>query len=162
MSPETWESFFLGEVGAAAALGGLLFVAVSINVAKIIDVPGLADRALQALLILLSLLTIAALMLMPEQSMLAMGIEVIVVTAVTMVVGTLLGLRGLRQSEAAHRSHFVWSIISFEIVFLVSLLGGIIVLAGNPAGLYWLAIGMCLGFIKAVSDAWIFLVEINR
>jgi len=162
VSPETWESFFLGEVGAAAALGGLLFVAVSINVAKIIEVPGLADRALQSLLILLSLLTIAALMLLPQQSPLAMGIETVAVVAVTMVGGTLLGFRGLRRSEAAHRGHFVWSIVSFEVVFLVCLVGGVILFAGDPVGLYWLAIGMCLGLVKAVSDAWIFLVEINR
>ena len=45
---------------------------------------------------------------------------------------------------------------------LPCLIGGIMVLGGNETGLYWLAVGICLCFIKAVSDAWIFLVEINR
>ena len=37
-----------------------------------------------------------------------------------------------------------------------------ILLAGNPAGLYWLAGGVIISFAKAVLDAWVLLVEINR
>ncbi|HEX3901634.1 MAG TPA: hypothetical protein VH853_02220 [Polyangia bacterium] len=40
-----WESFFVAEVGAAAALTGLLFVAVSINLSKVLAFPQLPGRA---------------------------------------------------------------------------------------------------------------------
>ena len=36
-----WANFFFAEVGASAALVGLLFVAVSINLKRILEVPGL-------------------------------------------------------------------------------------------------------------------------
>ncbi|HEU4397243.1 MAG TPA: hypothetical protein VFU54_05320 [Actinomycetota bacterium] len=34
-----WESLFVAEAGASAALAGLLFVAVSINLAKVLEHP---------------------------------------------------------------------------------------------------------------------------
>ena len=40
-----WDSFFLGELGAAAALAGLLVVAVSINIDQILSYPWLPSRA---------------------------------------------------------------------------------------------------------------------
>ena len=49
-----WENFNIAEVGASAALLGLLFVGVSINLARIISLPGLPNRALLALIILLT------------------------------------------------------------------------------------------------------------
>jgi hypothetical protein len=162
MSPETWESFFLGQLGATAALGGLLFVAISINVAKIVEIAGLADRAVLSLLILLAVLTVAALMLMPGQSPFAMGLEVVVVLLIAMAGGTVLGLRGIRSTEAAHRGNAVVGLVGFELACLIGLVGGVLLVAGAVAGLYWLAVGMCIGVAKAVTDAWVFLVEINR
>jgi modulator of FtsH protease len=38
-SPLTWHDFFLGTIGAAAALTGLLFVAISINLEQILKYP---------------------------------------------------------------------------------------------------------------------------
>jgi hypothetical protein len=35
-------------------------------------------------------------------------------------------------------------------------------LGGGEAGFYWIGAGMCIVIVKAVSEGWIFLVEINR
>jgi hypothetical protein len=43
--PAGWDNFFVAEVGAAAALSGLLFVAVSINLTRILAIPHLPARA---------------------------------------------------------------------------------------------------------------------
>jgi|GEM_PF-5291833 len=48
-----WEKFFIAKVGALAALLGLIFVGVSINLVRIISIPGLPNRALLAFIILL-------------------------------------------------------------------------------------------------------------
>jgi len=40
-----WENFFIAEVGASAALAGLIFFGVSINLTGILSLPRLADRA---------------------------------------------------------------------------------------------------------------------
>jgi hypothetical protein len=39
-----WQSFFSAEVGAAAALAGLVAVAISINLARILAFPHCMDR----------------------------------------------------------------------------------------------------------------------
>ena len=63
-----WENFFIAEVGASAALLGLIFVGVSINLTRIISLPGLPNRAFLALIILLTILIMCSLLLIPGQS----------------------------------------------------------------------------------------------
>jgi modulator of FtsH protease len=155
---ESWDSFFVAETAAAAALLGLLFVAVSINLKAVIDTGGLADRALGALLLLLAILVAGLLLAMPDQSMAAMAGEVVAIAALTGVIATLLGVRGLRTADRRFRINFVQNIV----VLLPILVGGLLLFSGGEAGFYWVAAGMCLSLIKAVSEGWIFLVEINR
>ena len=74
-----WESFYVAEAGASAALAGLLFVAVSINLERILKFPYLPNRALEALGLLVLVLVIASLMLVPGQSKIAIGIELLAI-----------------------------------------------------------------------------------
>src|ERR1700677_4984867 len=71
-----WENFFVAEVGAAAALTGLLFVAVSINLARILAVPHLPDRAGETLVVLGGVLAAATFGLVPDQGHVALGCEI--------------------------------------------------------------------------------------
>ena len=52
-----WDSFFVAEVGAAAALTGLLFVAVSNNLDRILQFPKLPSRAAETMSLLLLSIT---------------------------------------------------------------------------------------------------------
>ena len=54
-----WANFFLGQLGASAALAGLLFVSVSVNQARILELGRMADRGLEAL-VTLFLVTVVA------------------------------------------------------------------------------------------------------
>src|SRR5271163_5028680 len=71
-----WENFFVAEVGAAAALTGLLFVAVSINLTRILAIEHLPDRAGETLLVLAGALAVATFGLVPGQSHVVLGCEV--------------------------------------------------------------------------------------
>ncbi len=62
-----WTNFFLGELGAAAALAGLLFVSVSMNQARILALGRMADRGLEALIMLFLVLVVTSLPLVPMQ-----------------------------------------------------------------------------------------------
>ena len=62
-----WESFFVAQVGASAAVAGLVFVGVSINLDKILKYAGLPGRAQEALIVLMLVLVVSSLMLVPGQ-----------------------------------------------------------------------------------------------
>ena len=68
-----WHDYFLGQAGAAAALTGLIFVAVSMNLQQILRVRGLPSRAAVALLLLMELLLLAMVALIPDQRRVASG-----------------------------------------------------------------------------------------
>jgi hypothetical protein len=52
--------------------------------------------------------------------------------------------------------------ILLQVAAIPFVFGGLWLFAGNPKGLYVVAAGMIFSFIKAVLDAWVLLVEINR
>src|ERR1700712_5931555 len=72
---EPWHDFMVATVGAAAALTGLLFVALSINVDQIIHLSRLPGRAATTLGMLLIVMISGMLILVPAQSDLLLGIE---------------------------------------------------------------------------------------
>ena len=71
-----WADFAVASAGAAAALTGLLFVAVSINLTRMLEFPHLLDRAAGTLGLLLTVLLVSVVMLAPGQPRLAVGVEI--------------------------------------------------------------------------------------
>src|SRR5260370_2960738 len=71
-----WENFLVAHVGASAALAGMVFVGVSINLARILSISGLPESALEALVLLLAVVVLSSLLLMP-QPLTAAGIELL-------------------------------------------------------------------------------------
>lgn len=78
---DAWSDFFVAETGASAALAGLLFVAISVNLARILDVPGLPERAGMVLVVLIQVLLISTCLLVPGQPVGLAGAEVLVIGA---------------------------------------------------------------------------------
>lgn len=76
-----WENFLVAEAGASAALTGLLIVAVSINLTRILSFPHLPGRAAQAVMVVLSVLLVSTCCLVPAQSARVLGAEVLAVGA---------------------------------------------------------------------------------
>ena len=72
--PEQWHDLFVAMAGAAAALAGLLFVAVSINLADILKSALLTRRALEALIIMLGVVLVSIFVLVPGQGTQLLGL----------------------------------------------------------------------------------------
>jgi modulator of FtsH protease len=158
-----WESFFVAEAGASAALAGLVFVGVSINLDKVLSAPGLPGRAGEALVVLLAVLITASLLLVPGQPWSLVGLELLVVGLADWVaVGTIIQ-RSSRRKWAPLRPHlFVFRVVLGQLATLPFVLAGGAVLLWGGNGLYLLVPGVIASFVVAFLDAWILLIEINR
>jgi len=72
-----WQGFYAAVLAASAALEGLLFVALSVNVRAILRSPTSTARAREVLGQLLALLILAVLVLIPGQDGRVLGAELI-------------------------------------------------------------------------------------
>ena len=98
--PRDWHDFYVMAGSAAAALTGLLFVAMSLHSGAIMRHPLYGGRAVATLISLMTILFISGAVLIPGQSGLAIGIEV-GLFAVYHVIATYRQVRRIRPSDFA-------------------------------------------------------------
>ena len=155
-----WHDFFIGTIGAAAALTGLLFVAISINLEQILKYPQLPGRAAATLGMLVSTLVVSGFALAPGQSIRALGIEVACVAAVAAVQAVWVSLGKNTPGEPAS-----WRIEHLATLLLPSIaliVGGVSLVVRAGGGFYWVMAAILFAFVSAAINAWVLLVEIKR
>jgi hypothetical protein len=162
-----WHDFFLAQATATATLTGLVFVAVSINLQKIVSDPssGLAGRAGEALILLVGVLTVSVLVLVPGQEAGVLGAEVLVVGLAAwgwIMAIQLPLLRAWGTMRADLRGPFVVRMVMGQVATLTLVIAGVAVLWVGLGGLYWLVAGTVFSILAAMFEAWVLLVEINR
>ena len=157
-----WQTFLAVEAGAAATLTGLVFVAVSINLDRIMAVPGLPGRASDSLLQLLQVFFVSGLGLVPRQPPAILAGEVLAISVASwlcQVIGQ------IRYGKSRHGQPLEWlatRVILGQSSTAPLCLAGILLMLGKPSGLYWLAAGFVFSFVAGVLSAWVLLVEILR
>lgn len=159
---DAWANFLTAQVGASAALVGLLFVGLSVNLSKILASAKLADRAFVVFLLLLTVLVASSFLLTPGQSPSVMGVQVLVAGLVTLIVSTRLDMRIWRNTERQYRRGAVVLIAVNQCIALAYVIAGVILLTNDLTALNWFVVAVILTYIRAVLDAWVLLVEINR
>ena len=161
-NPAAWSDFFAAQIGASAALTGLIFVAVSINLTKIVGNPLLVPRCAKALTILLGVLLASTLALAPGQPLAVMGWELIVLGATVWMIAT------RTQHSTSHKNPYVsrWQRVAHMVLTQCAavpfMICGASLLFQWGGGLYWLLAAVVFSFITALLDAWVLLIEIQR
>jgi hypothetical protein len=160
---EGWGELFLAEAGASAALGGLLFVAVSINLERIIALRSLPGAALGAIVLLVAVLMVSTFALVPGQPRWVLGAEVLVVGIAAWSILTAIWIRALR-APIPNQPRFVpvVSVVVTQAATLPVVVAGVSLLVGAGGGLYWLVPGVAFSLVVAVVNAWVLLVEVVR
>ena len=161
LQPDQWHDLFIAVTGAAAALTGLIFVAVSINLKQILEYPGLPTRAVETLSILTGLLIMSVLVLVPGENRQALGAQLLALGALS---GGYLVIQRLRMPRKKD-DPLTWVVTPIAVVVAGTapmIPAGISLLVGGGGGLYWLVGETILAFVGAILNAWILLVEIQR
>ena len=159
---QLWTDFAVAAAGSAAALAGLLVVAVSINLREIIAAPRLPGRAGSALITLTAPLITALFLLIPGQSDDALALELIMLG---LVLGFLLGLFNWPVHLPPQRTYRQWLYgNAIPVILLVGpmILAGAGLLIESLGGLYWLPVAVIAAIVGGLAQAWVLLIEILR
>jgi hypothetical protein len=157
--PADWHDFGTMIGGASGALTGLLFVSVSLNASRIAGHTGLRASAAQTLTLFITPLFIAAALLVPDQPDWVLGAELMT----TGLLGTLILLvnhrlkAGLADDDRRLISIFNRTAPNVITMVLITA-SGVVLAAGQSAGLYLLFPATVRGFVSGVLNAWYFLL----
>jgi len=156
-----WSDLFVASAGATAALAGLVFVAISINIERILQLDGVPELGMVTLLLLIGVLVVSMFGLIPGQGEEAFGTEVLVQSLLwSLSIGLLVrqSLSSVEQGAARYPSRVVLPLFG-TVPYVV---GAVMLIAGADSGMYLVFAGMLGAIISAVMNAWILLVEILR
>jgi modulator of FtsH protease len=155
-------ALFGAEVAASAALTGLVFVAVSLNLKRILDFPSLPRRVFRALCMLTGVLFVSSLAMVPGQPRALLGLELLVLGLATLIWVVARDVGTVRMTEAEFRSSLVRLLPLGWLATASTAIAGASLLAETGGGLYWLVPAVLLAFAAALVDAWVLLIEIVR
>jgi hypothetical protein len=161
-----WGDLFVAAAGAGAVLTGLIFVAVSVNIAAVLEADRhagdnfLTGRALEALVALLNVLVISTVGLTPTIPRGAFAAFILIVAAESAIspVRAMQASRRLRSLDGAT----VLRLISAFTLTATMAGAGVTLAAGHGGGLFWLPAAFVLAFFVAAVNAWVLLVEVLR
>lgn len=157
-----WETFFAAQLGASAALAGLVLVGASINLDKIMSSRRHPNRVLEALVLLFTVMALSSLFLVPDQPMTSLGSECLAIGFAAWAVIGAIHLHNIRRGEPEYRRLEIAATLLAQTALAPLLVGAALLLAGRPAGADWFTPGVLLSYFVVFVNAWVLLVEINR
>ena|SRR5437867_9624663 len=165
--PAHWTDFALAQLGASAALLGLVFVGLSINLKDVIGSRQLVNRAVEAVIALGSVLVASTALLIPQQSRGALSAELITIATVVLVATFRLQIGAADQVVAPgeqgppRASIVVRRFLGLGAPVLLAL-AGVTLAACAGGGLYWWPGAIVVAYLGALTNAWVLMIEILR
>ena len=155
--PDQWHDFFVMVGGGAAVLTGLVFVSLSLNVSVVTQDATHRYRAIDTLSGMTGAFVICALVLMGGQDHLAVGIEWLVVAAISISVY----LHGYFQAVRRGGS-MDWlrarRVVVIAVLYLTQMVGAALLAADHVAGLYVASVALVAALAFMITAAWLLVV----
>ncbi len=159
--PERWHDFATTFAGAAGALLGLAFVAISFNLDAILRDKTLPGRAVETLAFFAYPLAGGLLILVPGLSKTALGVGQAILAAG--LVGLIaLGVPRWRLERTNPLSWRISHIGPAVVTTVLAIVGAVATITASFGGLYWLAGAMAVAATFGITNSWVLLVEIKR
>ena len=156
-NPGQWNNFFILVGTGSAALAGLVFVAITINLKGVTEDATHRYRAINMLSGFTSVFIISALALMGHQTYRTLGIEWLIVSLFAAAINT----NGYIQAFKQHGSLYALSLfrmIGGSVCYLGQIIGSLMLHLGSRAGIYIGAIALIVNFYFLVSGSWLLIL----
>ena len=156
-APSHLDNFFVLVGTGSAALTGLVFVAISINLKSVARDATHRYRAINMLSGFTAAFVLGALALMGNQTFRTLGIEWLLVSLLAAGINTRGYVQGLRSDGSRYALGLV-RIVGGSACYLAQIVGSLMLFSGNRAGIYVAAIGLIANFYFLVSGSWLLVV----
>jgi hypothetical protein len=156
---EQWSNFFVMVGGGAAALAGLIFVAMSINHEIIIRNKTHKNRAINMLTGFTAIFMASSLALIGKQEPVLLGVEWLALWLIATIVfirGYVVAIRSGMSSIGLNMPRLGGG----TICYLAEIASAICLIIGYSSGLYIAAVGIIILFAFLISGAWLLMIGI--
>ena len=156
---EQWSNFFVMVGGGAAALAGLIFVAMSINPEIIIRNTTHKNRAINMLSGFTAVFMACSFALIGNQSPGALGFEWLVLWLIATAIfirGYVIAIRSGMSSIGLN----IPRLAGGTICYLAEVIAAVFLIRGYSAGLYIAAIATIVLFGFLISGAWLLMIGV--
>jgi modulator of FtsH protease len=159
-----WSNFYIASAGAAAALAGLVIVAISVNINHILEYAHLPVRAAAAISSLILILISSLTGLFYDMTTHNFGLIVILATLLAYIFGlkVLVNILSKNSKRGISIKERLLQIAITQLGLLMFLVSGILLTIKVSTGFTLLAYSILIVFISSVFNAWVLLVEILR
>jgi hypothetical protein len=159
--PQVWGGFFQLVGTGAAALTGLVFVSMSLNLHAIVQDDTHRYRAICNLSGLTAIFTICAFAVMGGQNHAAVGAEALIISIVALsiyVYGYTRAFVGAGSRVGLSLRRFVTGVSCY----LIMIAGAVVLISGHITGMFVLAAAMTLNILFFISGAWLLMVGVQQ
>lgn len=157
--PEQWNNFFIMVGSGAAALAGLIFVAMSINHEIIIRNITHKNRAINMLMGFTSVFMASSFALIGNQRLDILGFEWFILW----YIATVFFIRGYVKAIKSGTSSIGLNIPRLAggtLCYIAEVAGAVLLMLGYNTGLYIAAFGIIILFAFLISGAWLLMIGI--
>src|SRR5215469_16502639 len=159
MMPDQWNNFFLMVGGGAAALAGLIFVAISINPEIIIRHTTHKNRAINMLTGFTAVFMASGFALVGNQGLGTLGSEWLVlwlIAAAIFIRGYAVAIRSGMSSIGLTAPRLAGG----TMCYLAEVVAAILLILGHRAGLYIAAVAIIVLFGFLISGGWLLIIGV--
>ena len=156
---DQWDNFFLMVGGGAAALLGLIFVAMSINPEVIIRNTTHKNRAINMLTGFSAVFMACSFALIGHQTPEILGFEWLflwLIATAIFVRGYVVAIRSGMSSIGLNLPRLAGA----TMCYLAQVIGAILLILGNSAGLYIAAVASIVLLAYLISGAWLLIIGV--
>jgi hypothetical protein len=155
--PEQWNNFFVLVGTGSAALTGLVFVALTINLKVVAQDATHRYRAINMLSGFTAAFLISAFALMGHQTYRTLGIEWLLVSSLAAVINTNGYVQGFRSAGSRYALSPI-RIVGGSACYLGQVIGSLLLFLGSRTGIYVAAVALIVNFYFLVSGSWLLIV----